>query len=53
MLEELTQMMVQNLMEENQSNWDDEVLRYICNERDKKLIKQIPILMRSREDTWF
>ncbi|KAL8103570.1 hypothetical protein AgCh_027952 [Apium graveolens] len=53
MPEELSEIVVQNLMMEDRREWDDEILRDICNERDMTLIKQIPIPMRSREDTWF
>ncbi|KAL8110377.1 hypothetical protein AgCh_026191 [Apium graveolens] len=52
MLENLHQALVQGLMTENGSNWDDEILRDLCNDRDKNLIKQIPIPTRSCDDSW-
>lgn len=40
-------------MEVNQLVWDDDVLEDICNERDRMLIKQIPLAMSCRVDSWF
>lgn len=40
-------------MEVNQLVWDDDVLEDICNERDRMLIKQIPLPMSCRVDSWF
>lgn len=53
MPDQLTNTLVNNLMEENGRGWDDEILRDICNDRDRKLIETIPIPIRSREDSWF
>lgn len=33
--------------------WDFEILRGICNERDRELIKCIPIPAMERDDSWF
>lgn len=41
------------LMTENGDSWDEEIISDVCNYRDRKLIKQIPIPIRSREDSWF
>lgn len=49
----LDNIVVQNLFEENQRAWDVDILSNICNDRDKKLIRQIPIPMRPREDDWY
>lgn len=50
---ELKDIKVQSLMEDVKKNWDDEVLRDICNERDRGLIKRVPLPLRNREDSWF
>lgn len=50
---QLEHITVSNLLDEEQMGWDDEILQDICNERDINLIKQIPIPMRKKEDTWF
>ena len=42
MPEDLAQTVVQNLMEEGQHQWDDEVLRDIYNERDIKINQTNP-----------
>lgn len=44
---------MQGFMYENQKEWDMEVVRDICNDRDSNLIQQIPIPARDNEDTWF
>ncbi|KAL8157084.1 hypothetical protein AgCh_001976 [Apium graveolens] len=41
-----------NLFVEDRREWDDEVLRDICNERGIDLIKQVHISQRQREDSW-
>lgn len=33
--------------------WDVDILNDICNERDRNLIQQISISVRSKEDSWF
>lgn len=53
MPEALTQASVHSFMEEGQNQWDEDVLNDICNERDKKLIKQIPIPICEWDDSWF
>ncbi|XP_074374535.1 uncharacterized protein LOC141714938 [Apium graveolens] len=53
MPEELSDTLVYNLMEEDGTRWGDELLRDICNGRDGKLIQQIPIPVRQRNDSWF
>lgn len=40
-------------MNENDTDWDDEILYDFCNNRDRELIQQIPIQVRKREDTWY
>lgn len=40
-------------MDEHGSKWDEDVLNDLCNDRDKRLIKQIPIPIRSRSDSWY
>ncbi|KAL8113302.1 hypothetical protein AgCh_020567 [Apium graveolens] len=52
MPQELEHIRVVNLMETGSIRWDEEVLNDICNERDTKLIKSIPIPAQSREDSW-
>lgn len=49
----LNHAMVQGLMTESGSQWDDEILRDIFNDRDISLVKKIPIPLRRRSDTWF
>lgn len=41
------------LMQVEQKKWDEEVLIDICNARDRKLIKKIPLSIREDEDTWY
>lgn len=53
MPEELKHENVQSLFEENQEGWDEEILCDILNERDRELVKQIPISRRKGEDVWF
>ncbi|WOG91125.1 hypothetical protein DCAR_0310373 [Daucus carota subsp. sativus] len=36
-----------------EDKWDEDVLNDLCNDRDKRLIKQIPIPIRSRSDSWY
>ncbi|XP_074352483.1 uncharacterized protein LOC141691612 [Apium graveolens] len=42
-----------SLMQIEQKQWDEEVLLDICNERDKNLIKKIPLSKREDHDAWF
>ncbi|XP_074327916.1 uncharacterized protein LOC141665831 [Apium graveolens] len=35
------------------SMWDEDLLDDLCNERDKNLIKQVPIPIRKRPDSWY
>lgn len=53
MPDELKDTTVENLLEDNHREWDIEVLQDICNERDRELIKQIPIPRISKDDSWF
>lgn len=53
MPEQLKDIQVQGFLNTNQTDWDMEVVRDICNERDSRLIRQIPIPMRVKEDAWF
>ena len=50
---ELESTMVVNLMTDNGKEWDEDVINDICNERDRELIKRIPIPSRSIQDSWF
>lgn len=49
----MEQVTVQSFMSENGTIWDDDILNDLCNERDRLLIRQIPIPMRMKEDTWY
>lgn len=51
--EELEHIEVQALFDESQQCWDDDILRDLCNERDRKMIQRIPIPLRQKDDTWF
>lgn len=53
MYKELEDATVHNLFDESLQKCDDEILKDLCNERDKRLIYQVPIPMRSRKDSWF
>lgn len=44
---------VVNLMTDNGDEWDQAVLDNICNNRDKELIKRIPIPTQRTSDSWF
>ena len=50
---ELKDATVQNLFAENQYSWDEEVLNDLFNERDRNLIRQVPLSGKRREDVWF
>ena len=50
---ELKDVVVHNLMEEGLKRWDDDILKDLCNDRDRELIQQIPIPRRSRPDSWY
>lgn len=41
-----------NLFDETELRWDEDILKDIFNERDMRLIQQIPLLMNSRDDMW-
>lgn len=41
------------LVDETNRSWDEDVLKDIFNERDNKLIQQIPVPLRDREDSWY
>lgn len=51
MPEELKEAKVESLLAENQREWDEEVLKDICNDRDFELIRQILIPRSSKEDS--
>lgn len=53
MPESLKDVAVQGLMETGKNTWDNEVLADISDERDSDLIKNIPLPMRERQDSWF
>lgn len=42
-----------SLMEVDMNKWDDDILLDICNERDRNLMKRIPLLTRARKESWF
>ncbi|XP_074326765.1 uncharacterized protein LOC141664710 [Apium graveolens] len=44
---------VDSLIQLERKKWDDEILLDICNERDRKLIKKIPLLAQEGEDAWY
>ncbi|XP_074352002.1 uncharacterized protein LOC141691163 [Apium graveolens] len=44
---------VNSFMQIDQKRWDEEVLMDIRNERDRNLIKKIPLSRREEEDSWF
>lgn len=50
-LDELKYMTVRDLMNDNHSNWDVDVLQDLCTDRDKELIQQIPIPITPKLDT--
>ncbi|KAL8094866.1 hypothetical protein AgCh_036398 [Apium graveolens] len=49
---ELENITVYNLMQENDKKWDEEILSDLFNNRDVQLIKQIPISIIERQDSW-
>ncbi|KAL8156414.1 hypothetical protein AgCh_001488 [Apium graveolens] len=51
--EQLQDIKVQNLMDETQRTWDVEVVSDLFNERDRRLILQIPLPIQSKEDSWY
>ena len=51
--DQLRDITLQSLMQVNQRVRDEEILQDICNDRDRLLITQIPLLMRDRDDEWF
>lgn len=53
MYSELAEATVDSLMTIDGQAWDSEVLDELCNDRDKGLIYQIPIPLRSKPDSWF
>lgn len=42
-----------SFMQINHKEWDDDMLRDICNERDRNLIKKVTIPRREEKDNWF
>lgn len=53
MQDQLADIIVRSLMDETRKTWDVEVIDDIFNSRDAELIKQIPIPMIDKRDTWF
>lgn len=51
--EQLQHTTVQNLFAENQTMWDVDVVSDLFEERDKKLILQILVPVRDKEDSWY
>lgn len=50
---QLEHITVAQLMTDDQMKWDEDILGDICNERDRNLIKQVHILMRKHDDSWY
>ncbi|XP_063941456.1 uncharacterized protein LOC135149621 [Daucus carota subsp. sativus] len=50
---ELKDKRVVNLLDESKKAWDEDLLQDICNERDRELIRKIPIPRSSKVDSWF
>lgn len=42
-----------SLLEEDKRKWDDDILRDIFNDRDRQLIKMIPVSSRREHESWF
>lgn len=51
MYQELKLVTVHNLFDDILRNWDEEILKDLCNKRDIELIKQIFIPIRSQTDS--
>lgn len=51
--QELEGIKVVSFMDNSKTRWDDEVISDVCNDRDRELIKSIPISVNGREDSWF
>lgn len=49
---ELESVTVNSLMDIDMGGWDEDVLNDICNERDRNLIRQIPLSIRRKNDSW-
>lgn len=49
---ELQDATVQGLINVDTGEWDSDVLRDICNDRDRELILRVPLPSRRREDSW-
>ena len=52
MPQQLEHARVASLMETDRKQWDDELIRDICNERDVELIRSIPLTRQRGEDSW-
>lgn len=50
---QLQNITVLNLMNDEGTQWDFEVIRDICNDKDIELIKRIPIPEMQLNDSWF
>lgn len=53
MPEELKEATIDNLFDEDQRRWDEDILRDICNSRDYELINQVQIPLRHKSDFWY
>lgn len=50
---ELKDVTVDSFFDADSRNWDANMLNDLCNERDRALVYQVPIPMRSKNDSWF
>lgn len=53
MPDELKNVTIKSLFAEGLNTWDEDILNDVCNERDRELIRQIPIPGKRRDDSWF
>lgn len=53
MLGQLENIKVDGLMQISERKWDDEILRDICNDRDRLLISKIALPRREMQDSWY
>lgn len=51
--EELQNVQGFNFFDNAHQGWDEEILLDLCNEHDMRLIKQVPIPLLSKEDSWY
>lgn len=50
MSDELKHTNVQSLLDDSRERWDEEILCDIFNDRDRELIRQIPVSRRRKDD---